>query len=265
VVVHDAPGSRVPWETLHSGGRFPAVTAGLSRRYLAENLSVAKWLEDRRQQPALKVLLVVNPTQDLAGAELEGQRVKKLLEEGLNSRPTVRDGTEATREALRADLRSGKYDLIHYAGHAFFDPAEPSRSGILCAGGQVLSGAELSGVGSLPNLVVFNACEAGRIRGAADRKKRHFDMARRIERAVGLAESFLRGGIANYVGTYWPVGDAAAERFAVVFHQQLLRGESIGAALLKARNEVQSLKPATVDWADYIHYGDFNFTLKQPL
>jgi pimeloyl-ACP methyl ester carboxylesterase len=264
VVVHDAPGSRVPWETLHSGGRFPAVTAGMSRRYLADNLSVAKWLEGRRQQPVLEILLVVNPTQDLPGAELEGQRVKKLLGEGLNARLTVRHGTEATRDALRADFRSGKYDLVHYAGHAFFDPAEPSRSGILCAGGQVLSGAELSGLGNLPNLVVFNACEAGRIRGAADRKTRDLDMARRVERAVGLAESFLRGGIANYVGTYWPVGDAAAETFAVVFYQQLLHGESVGAALLKARNQVQSLKPATVDWADYLHYGDFNSTLKQP-
>jgi len=212
----------------------------------------------------LEILLVVNPTQDLPGAELEGQRVKKLLGEGLNARLTVRHGTEATRDALRADFRSGKYDLVHYAGHAFFDPAEPSRSGILCAGGQVLSGAELSGLGNLPNLVVFNACEAGRIRGAADRKTRDLDMARRVERAVGLAESFLRGGIANYVGTYWPVGDAAAETFAVVFYQQLLHGESVGAALLKARNQVQSLKPATVDWADYLHYGDFNSTLKQP-
>ena len=47
-------------------------------------------------------------------------------------------------------------------------------------------------------------------------------MSRRIERAVGLAEAFLRGGVANYVGTYWPVGDAAAEAFAQVFSTELL-------------------------------------------
>lgn len=263
VVVHDAPASRVPWETLHLDGRSAALTSGLSRRYLADNLSVAKWLEARRQQPTLGVLLVVNPTGDLDGADLEGERLKKLLGASLNAKLTVRTTTEATKSSLLADFRSGKYDLIHYAGHAFFDPSEPSRSGILCAGREVLSGAELSSVGCLPNLVVFNACEAGRIRGGAERKNRKLDMPRRIERTVGLAESFLRGGIANYVGTYWPVGDAAAERFAVVFYENLLRGDSIGTALLKARNEVRSLKPATVDWADYIHYGDFNFTLKQ--
>ncbi len=263
VVVHDAPASRAPWETLNVGGQFPAAGSGLSRRYLADNLSVAKWLESRRRQPTLEILLVVNPTGDLSGAEREGERLKKLLGEGLNARLTTRTGVEATKAALLADFRSGKYDIVHYAGHAFFDPAEPSRSGILCAGRDVLSGAELAGVGSLPNLVVFNACEAGRIRGGIEKKDSKLDIPRRMERAVGLAEAFLRGGVANYVGTYWPVGDDAAETFAVTFYDSLLHGQSIGAGLLKARNEVQALKPATVDWADYIHYGDFNFTLKQ--
>jgi hypothetical protein len=263
VIVHDGPSSRLPWETLNLGGRFPAVTSGLSRCYLADNLSVAKWLESRRKKPVLEVLLVVNPTLDLPGADLEGNRVQQLLGEGLTARLTTRRGDEATKDALLADFCSGKYDLVHYAGHAFFDPAVPSRSGILCAGRVVLSGADLTGIGSLPNLVVFNACEAGRIRGNVDLKNRKLDIPRRMERAVGLAESFLRGGIANYVGTYWPVGDAAAERFSVVLYKGLLGGESIGAALLMARNEVRSLKPTTVDWADYIHYGDFNFTLKQ--
>lgn len=263
VVVHDAPSSRVPWETLHVGGQFPATQGGLSRRYLAENLSVAKWLETRRQQPVLDVLLVVNPTGDLSGAETEGERIQRLLNGGLNARVTVRHGKEATREALRADFRSGRYDLVHYAGHAFFDPKEPSRSGILCAGRQVLSGAELSGLGNLPNLVVFNACEAGRIRSTQERKQPQLDMARRVERAVGLAEAFLRGGVANYIGTYWPVGDNPADRFADVFYRKLLQGHSIGDALLDARNNVRATPDGQVDWADYIHYGDFNFTLKQ--
>jgi len=53
--------------------------------------------------------------------------------------------------------RSGKYDVIHYAGHAYFDAHLPSRSGILCHGREVLSGAELAGLGNLPGLVFFNA------------------------------------------------------------------------------------------------------------
>ena len=48
VVVHDVMASLVPWETINFGGLFPAATRGLSRRYLADNLSVAKWLEKRK-------------------------------------------------------------------------------------------------------------------------------------------------------------------------------------------------------------------------
>lgn len=264
VVVHDAPSSRVPWETLHLNGQFPALDPGLSRRYLADNLSVTKWLEDRRQQPFLEVLLVINPTADLQGARDEGEQLAKKLAAIPNVRLTVRRETEASKPTLLADFRSGRYDLVHYAGHAFFDEKEPSRSGIQCAGREVLSGAELAGLGSLPNLMVFNACEAGRIRGGAKRPRGAQRLRSRPEEAVGLAEAFLRGGIANYVGTYWPVGDAAAKSFAETFYAALLRGESIGDALLKARNQVRALDPASVDWADYIHYGDFNFTVKQP-
>ena len=54
VVVHDAALSRVPWEVMafSSDGaskrtRFPAAKEGLSHRYAADNLSVAKWLEER--------------------------------------------------------------------------------------------------------------------------------------------------------------------------------------------------------------------------
>ena len=41
------------------------------RRYVADNLSVAKWMEQRQQSPVLHLLLVVNPTEDLPGAEEE--------------------------------------------------------------------------------------------------------------------------------------------------------------------------------------------------
>jgi CHAT domain-containing protein len=77
---------------------------------------------------------------------------------------------------------------------------------------------------------------------------------------VGLAEAFLRGGVANYVGTYWPVGDASAKDFAETFYTDLIKGQTIGNALNTAR---QAIADTSVDWADYIHYGDFNFTLKQ--
>ena len=259
VVVNDAPSSRIPWETMCINGWFPAAEKGLSRRYAAGNLSVAKWLEQRRIGETLDVLLVVNPTQDLKGAEEEAKRIKGLFPTGSSVRLHEIRGERATRAALLDEFKSGQYDVIHYAGHAYFDPEDRSRSGIICYGRQVLSGAHLAGIAKLPALLFFNACEAGRVRGRVQKRDPTLSMIERSNRNVGLAEAFMRGGAANYVGTYWPVGDAAAAVFAENFYKELVQGTSIGQALQKGRNAVRKQK--SVDWADYIHYGSYDFVL----
>ncbi|MBN1626984.1 MAG: alpha/beta fold hydrolase [Deltaproteobacteria bacterium] len=259
VVVHDADSSRIPWETVAVDGWFPAKEAGLSRRYLAENLSVAKWLEERRQDDVLNLLLVVNPTGDLNGASKEGERIRAIFTDNPAVKIYELREKDATKGALLRAFRSGEYDVIHYAGHAFFDAADPAGSGIICAEKQILSGRELAGIGNLPSLVFFNACEAARVRNGRDLGKRHLDMPRRIERNVGLAEAFLRGGVANYVGTYWPVGDEAAKVFSEAFYTSLLKGFTMGESLQTARKAIAG---KSIDWADYVHYGDFNFALK---
>jgi pimeloyl-ACP methyl ester carboxylesterase len=263
VVVHDEKASRIPWETLRIGDWCPGSDRGVSRNYLADNLSVAKWLEQRQFGTTLDVLLVVNPTLDLSGAEREGDRLHKLF----SGQPSIKihevRGALATKNALLTKFRSGEYDVVHYAGHAFFDSKNPSRSGIRCHQGEVLSGADLASVGNLPALVFFNACEAGRIRGARGKKDKPKNIDQRLAENVSLAEAFLRGGVANYVGTYWPVGDDSAAAFAEVFYTELLRGKTIGSALQTGRTKVmQDVK--SVDWADYLLYGSTGFVLKQP-
>jgi hypothetical protein len=252
VVVHDTAASRWPWEALSVDGWAPAAAAGLSRRYAAEGLSVAKWRESRRLSPVLQVLLVINPTDDLAGAEEEGSRVAATLDRQ-GAQVQLLRGSEATRARLLTEFRSGNFDAIHYAGHAFFDAAAPASSGILCAGGRVLSGGDLASLDALPALVCFNACESGRIRQQSR-------VARALGRSAGFAEAFLRGGVANFIGTWWPVSDAAAARFATSLYGRLTRGATIGAALHAARSAVRRLGCA--DWANYLHYGSLDFVLK---
>jgi hypothetical protein len=253
VVVHDHAASRWPWETLNIAGWSPACSAGLVRRYAAEDLSVAKWHEERRLAPQLEILLVVNPTEDLPGAQQEGERLRRVLA-GTDAVVTPLRGSEATRARLLDAFRSGRYDVIHYAGHAYFDPASPGSSGILCAGGRVLSGSDLASLEALPALVCFNACESGRVRQAAA-------LQRAIGRGTGFAEAFLRGGVANFLGTWWPVSDAAAARFASVFYERLLQGAAVGPALNAAREAVRRI--GSGDWANYLHYGTFDFQLKR--
>jgi CHAT domain-containing protein len=280
VVVHDAQMSRAPWETMgiaaaNGGGKawFPAAEQGLSHRYAAENLSVAKWLEERLQDDILHVLLVANPTADLEGAELEAKRVQELFKRVAGCRLDVLHQKAASRPALLAAFSSGKYDVVHYAGHAFFDEANPERSGLYCAGNAVLTGADVAGLAKLPTLVFFNACEAARVRGrAAGRAGAAAKTAKaakvtktaaqdRIEKSVGVAEALMRGGVANFLGTYWPVGDAAATEFADAFYRGLLGGQPISQAVQAGRGAVK--KTGSKDWADYVFYGNPDFVLKE--
>lgn len=275
VVVHDGPSSRIPWETLRLGDWEPALgdgedlRGGVSRRYMTGNLSVAKYLEQRPQGATLKLLLVVNPTGDLSGARHEGDVVHALFKQRNDIEVTRVNEEQATRKAVLGELASGRYDLLHYAGHAFFDPELPERSGLLCHGDEPLTGTDLGTIGNLPKLVFFNACESGRLRrrgrnpAAPSRKaKEHASMPNadiRRER-VAPAEAFLSGGIANFIGTYWPVGDESAEVFSKTFYSGLLAGKSIGTAILESRRAINEL--GSVDWSDYIHYGDFGFTIR---
>jgi pimeloyl-ACP methyl ester carboxylesterase len=258
VVVHDVTAARIPWETICVDGWFPAASRGLSRRYAAEHLPVARWDESRRQTHELELLLVVNPTSDLPGAAAEGERLREVLSEDRGIRITQVEGEAATHERLVAELKSGRYDVVHYAGHAFFDPEQPARSGLLCSDEKILDGRDLAGFGKLPALVFFNACEAGRVR--AKGKPRGPDFSTRMVRNVGLAESFLRGGVANYIGTYWPVGDAAAETFSSTFYEALVDHAPLGEALNAGREAVRKI--GSIDWADYVHYGSYDFILK---
>jgi len=253
VVVHDSASAHWPWETLCIQGWAPAAARGLSRRYAAEGMSVAKWREQRRREREFNVLLVINPTGDLPGAVEEGERVAKMIAQLPGAGITAIRGGDATRARLLAEFRSGDYDAIHFAGHAWFDGSAPASSGILCAGGRVLSGADLAALDSVPALVFFNACESGRLRQAVK-------PLRQLDRSVGFAEAFLRGGVANFIGTWWPVGDAAASAFATTLYRDLAKGHSIGAAINASRSAVRALPSA--DWANYLHYGSYDFTLK---
>jgi hypothetical protein len=255
VVVHDAESSKLPWETLRCGDRTLALDGGISRKYLLTgNYSIAKWLEKRRFDETLDILLVVNPTEDLDGAEREGEIVRQLVQDVPSVKVTEVRGKAATHDRLLREFRSGSYDVIHYAGHASFDPTSPGKSGILCADRKVLSGEDLTTVADLPVLVFFNACESARVRKAP----KPID---RLQESVSFAEAFLRGGIANFIGTYWPVGDESAEAFAKTFYGQIVSGHPVGDALIAGRRVVKEI--GSYDWADYIHYGDPDFCIKE--
>jgi CHAT domain-containing protein len=235
------------------GATHPALAGGLSRRYTSDALSVARWREDRASADALRVLLIVDPTQDLPGAAAEGAS----LQEQLARRKVTCDvlaGRDATRARIVAALGSGAFDVLHFAGHAFFDARRPDTSGLLCAGKEVLRAEHLASLGALPALVFCNACEAARVR-----RKPAARRSATVRSMTGIAEGLLASGVANFIGTHWPVGDDAAFVFSHSLYEALLQGARLGDAVLAGRQQLQVMP--SVDWADYVHYGSPEFRL----
>ncbi len=259
VLVHDGEGSRIPWETLHVGDVHPALEGGMTRRYASESLTVARWSEQRAPGTPLQVLMIVDPTLDLPGAADEGAALARMLRAG-GASVELLSGAAASRDATLRAFGSGRHDVLHFAGHGFFDADDPGRSGLVCASGEVLRGADVTRLGDLPALVFFNACEAARVR-----RPRRAPGARRLfafRRSTSVAEGFLAGGVANFLGTHWPVGDQAAFAFSMSFYQRLLDGAALGDCVLEARQRVLAL--GSIDWADYVLYGSPDFQVVRP-
>jgi CHAT domain-containing protein/pimeloyl-ACP methyl ester carboxylesterase len=255
VVLHDEQASRIPWETLTVGSGHPALERGLSRRYASDRLSVARWQDDRHPGEKMRVLMVVDPGGDLPGAAAEGDALLQVLQRSGAEVELIR-GTGASRENLLRALGAAEHDVLHFAGHAFFDRRDPGNSGLVCAGGDVLRGADLGTLANLPALVFFNACEAARVRRRGTQNStRLFG----LRRSTSVAEAFLAGGVANFLGTHWPVSDDAALSFARRLYDDLFDGESLGTAILRARRVVRDR--GSIDWADYVHYGNPTFRL----
>jgi hypothetical protein len=261
-LLHDALASRIPWEAVKFGDAWPAVAKGFCRKY-QRNRSAAMFSNAQRWNDKLKVLLVYDPTEDLPGAEKEGQAVLSAAAgSGGKIEATPLRGREATRDAILAQLAGDDFDVLHYAGHAGYVAENPSQSGLLCADRHILSGRDLEPLGTrLPPVIVLNACQSGRLRRARP--------ADEIESGpASAAEAILNAGIMCFIATFWPVSDSGAGMFAGVFYDRLLSGlkpgaeaVTMGAAVLAARQRLR--EKGENDWANYMLYGNPDFVLKR--
>ena len=222
---------------------------------------------------ALRVLVVADPAGDapLPGAQQEGESVAAIFEKFGHSADVevvaLLGPGEATRVAVLDQLINYRFDIMHYCGHCFFNPEDPSRSGWLFnrEPRHILTAHELSRIDRVPRFVFSNACESG---VTPDRAS-----ARSALLAPSFAEAFFARGVSNFVCTAWPVDDAAALAFARRFYDGLLgllaperRAESAHEAMAAARQEVATNygRGGAQTWGAYQHYGDPNFRIVAP-
>jgi CHAT domain-containing protein len=245
VVVHDVDSSRFPFEALYakasgSQGAYP----GMTRRLAVPGVPVERLFARPPKAGRLNLLLVINPTRDLAGAAIEGDWVERLLTQmgdRIELKVLARD--EATKDALLDAFPMT--DMLHYCGHAFYRGKGDQNSGLLLADEERLTVADMRGVKG-PRVAFVNGCQSGRVRDVT-------------AEAVSFAEVFLRSGVEAFVGTFWTVDDHAAQVFSREVYAQLAIGATLDEAVSLGRKTLRTAKLA--DHANYLLYGDGRFRL----
>ncbi len=212
----------------------------------------------RTPSPKLRFLLIyADPTGNLPAAKAEVDQIEARLNEEwknkLDLEVTVLRGAEANGEKITEVLRSGAYDVIHYAGHAVFDEKDADLSGLWLHGREILFAQKIRRLLEGRPLVFLNACESGRTAN----EQRPQAVGRYLQRpAEGLASAFIYGGALGCIGSLWPVYDDAAADFAIAFYNRVLEGNMLGEAMRQARLHIRDKYPSQITWAGFILYGD---------
>jgi hypothetical protein len=217
-----------------------------------------------RQKAKLRFLLIyADPDQNLAAAEREIDKIKSALEPGSRGsnddiEVTTLRREEVTGEKLNKALLTGRYDVIHFAGHAAFSEVDPDLSGLVLHKHERFLSQKIERFVEGQPLVFLNACQTGRTANA--------DAPQRVgeyfwKPAEGLASAFLYGGALGCVGSLWPVYDDPAAEFAIEFYNQVLEGQMLGEAMRLARRTTREKHPDSITWASFVLYGDPTYRL----
>ena len=246
-----------PWELMHDGETFLCL-----RHYLGRfiNSTTSTPPPARVIDPwgnpfkPLTVLVVSVPLpmprnglvfEPLPSAEAEADAIVKTLADidGVEVFPLR--GKDATYAEVFKKLKSRRFHIIHYCGHAVIDNVNPRQSCLILHDRSMNTGPLTTFVAkATPILCFINACETAQAAGGQS-----FNF-------YGLARAFLDTG-AYLLGSRWKIGDGPAAEFANAFYTSLLgRGDPLGKAVHDARTACSRRFADEFAWASYILYGD---------
>lgn len=245
----------LPWEMLCLGGAFLSRTRLVGRQL--EIYAPGRAATPPPAHDTLDVLVIGDPLGDLPAARVEAEAVTETLRRlrGARVTPLIGDVSYADVSS-RLDTRS--YDVLHYAGHARFDPARQGMGGLLLKDA-TLTADDLSTRRFLPRLVFANACNSAQTGDGGED-----DIFACGPPTLGLVTGLLQAGVRCFVGSMWPVDDAAAATFARTFYETLVQVDGDGGSLhIPVGQAVRQAREAVVTqhgegqpaWAAYALYG----------
>ncbi|MCP4717483.1 MAG: CHAT domain-containing protein, partial [Deltaproteobacteria bacterium] len=218
---------QIPWELLYDGEQFLCLKFNMGR--IVKTRQTVANIKQRELFRPLKMLIISDPRGDLTSAAAEGNAICSQLDTNLSYVTANQRSGQITPAYLTEKIRN--FDMVHYAGHAVYDSAEPEKSGLLLDGGKMTSADIMKLVGGrpMPALVFCNACQSGQTEEWAIGNDYN-------QKIFGIANAFLMSGVQHYVGTFWEILDEPGKRFAIEFYRALMDGATTGEAMQQARH-----------------------------
>ncbi|MBC8492557.1 MAG: CHAT domain-containing protein [Chloroflexi bacterium] len=199
----------------------------------------------------LRVLLIASNTEPpIPGADVEVQEIHKFLndQKAISVEVMPLPTEQATYDRVQNELKKSKYDIIHYAGHGFFDAFSPEESFLCFWNGEnrgepikrmIATELKLLLDQSQARLVYLSSCYGT----ATDGKAALLD-----DDFLGLADAVVQAGVPSVLGFRWPVSDDRAHTLALAFYQSLLEQGSPEVALWHARRELAAVDRNDPTW-----------------
>lgn len=246
---------QVPWELLFDGEAFLCLKFNMGR--VVRTRQNITGIQKRTPGKSLKMLIIADPQSNLKAAYKEGIKVRDELsgKEDIIKLNLVSASTDT--QYIKRNIRD--FDIIHFAGHAEYDPEDPSQSGWVMSDKKLTSSdiSKMAGGAPLPSLVFSNACHSGRTS--------EWHVAGDFEEQIyGLANAFLLSGVTHYIGTFWDILDSPSSDFAVEFYKAIAKNLSLGESVRTARKRlIEQFGEGNIIWAGYMLYGDPTYKVFQ--
>ena len=245
VIVPDDILYYLPFETLRRSPDSPWLGTKVDISYAPSISSLAEIAErgKKRRTNSMDLLAVASPespgaesTTPAPFSEWEADRIGQLYDP---EKRLILKGTAASEDELKK-IPLEDFEIIHFAAHGFIDEQRPTRSAIVLSSNPafdedgLFQAREIFETRLDASLVVLSTC-----RSAAGRLVRG-------EGLEGLNRAFLFAGASAVLTSLWLVDDEAAAHLMNRFHVHLKEGDSITAALRRAKTEM-------LESAEYSH------------
>ena len=253
-----------PWEWVEVEGE------PLCLRYLLTRAPVGV-SDAARGLPGLtgeiSLLVIGDPTDILPGARREAETVARLWAERPGTYVKELYSTEASVDRVTAELLSGAYDVVHFAGHAWAD-AEGAYLR-LARNEQLRSDTMRSLLSPRPPALLFlnshyTAFIPAGVELPPDDKQGTTRLPASGSGHSGFTEAASVSGVASFVGCLGSPLDEGAADLAIQVHQRLIVGHPLSQALLDSRKRLFKRHPENRDWSYFVLSGQGDLVIPFP-